>query len=51
MHIGPEEAGRMDLKTYEGVLHNWNKMHDTGKPDTAPDMGRLGAFLDAHSVH
>lgn len=51
MNIGPEEAGRLDLHTYEGLLHNWNKLHATDAPDAAPDMGRLRTFMEAHLVH
>lgn len=51
MHIGPEEAGRLDLKTYEGMLHHWNKLHAIDEPEAAPDLDRLRIFMEAHSIH
>jgi len=55
MGIGPEEAGRIDLWTYQAMMWNWNKAHD---PDAKPEPGeistdidRLSRFHRAHAVH
>jgi hypothetical protein len=52
MGIGPEEGGRMDLWTYQALMWNWNRAHDTGpKPITDKQKARLERALDAHAVH
>lgn len=53
MGIGPEEAGRMDLWTYQALLWNWNLAHnpDAARGPSKQDKERLGRLLAAHAAH
>ena len=54
MNIGPEEAGRMDLWTYQALLHNWNLAHSadtSAKPLTAGQKDRLERAMKAHELN
>jgi hypothetical protein len=37
MNIPPSEARAFSLEEYEARLFHWNKAHDTGTNDDAPD--------------
>jgi hypothetical protein len=53
MGIGPEEAGRMDLWTYQALMWNWNRAHDTTpgpKPLDSKQRDRLSRALEAHTT-
>lgn len=54
MNIGPEEAGRMSLWTYQALLWNWNRAHDFTpgkKPLGKEDKARLSRFMEAHALN
>jgi hypothetical protein len=54
MVVGPEEAGRMSLWTYQALLHNWNAAHggeDGAKPLDPEKADRLKRAMAAHSIH
>jgi hypothetical protein len=53
MGIGPEEAGRMNLWTYQALLWNWNQMHDPDakrEPGEPEDRDRLSRFHRANKA-
>lgn len=53
MNIGPEEAGRMDLWTYQALMHNWNRAHSSDavpKPLDPSKAARLDRAMKAHET-
>jgi len=45
MNIPPSELDRMDLWTYEALLHQWNEAHSTDGIE-APDAERAQKLID-----
>jgi hypothetical protein len=46
MNIPPTEADLLDLPTYEGVLAEWNEMHEQDGEMDAPDPEFALPLLD-----
>lgn len=53
MNIGPEEAGRLDLWTYQALLHNWSEAHNPSETKTLSEgqRDRLQRAMRAHALN